>query len=186
MYIWIGCALPTETERQIRTRCLACNEVLGLDTVAFSLPQHISLKISFETDAPETVLNWLERLLREEQEFYVNLMKPELAGNVLWLPAERNQTLERLHETLDRELDERFGIRQHPYDRGFLFHSTLFLAADTEKLAAMREKLAEFAPGRCLVDGFWLGVSESGKAGTYRVVKQIAAKGSFGKPETEV
>ena len=177
MYIWIGCALPPDTEHQIRTQCLSCNEALGLDTVAFSLPQHISLKISFETDAQERVLDWLESWLKKESEFYVNLLKPELAGNVLWLPVEENPVLERLHKELDRELEKRFGIRQHPYDHGFLFHSTLFMDADTGKLAAMQERLTALIVGRCRVDGFWLGVSESGKAGTYRVVRRICAEG---------
>ena len=48
MYIWIGCQLPGSFEKELRSFCLAQNESLGLDTAAFALPQHISLKISFE------------------------------------------------------------------------------------------------------------------------------------------
>ena len=45
-----------------------------------------------------------------------------------------------------------------------------------DKLAAMREKLAGWGSRSCKVDGFWLGVSERGKAGTYRVVRRVEAK----------
>ena len=47
MYVWIGCKLPESFEREIRTLCLKENDNLQLDTAAFELPQHISLKISF-------------------------------------------------------------------------------------------------------------------------------------------
>ena len=50
MYIWIGCKLPAGFEREVRTFCLEQNRDIGLNTVAFTLPQHISLKISFEAE----------------------------------------------------------------------------------------------------------------------------------------
>ena len=176
MYIWIGCALPEIFEEELRSRCLEYNRELKLDTVAFSLPQHISLKISFPTDRPEAVLDAVEGILCRETEFYVNLKEPKLEGKILWLPVEENSRLRMLHDKLDAHLRERFDIRQHPLDQAFLFHSTLFLDEDTEKLAAMREKLAGWGSRSCKVDGFWLGVSESGKAGTYRVVRRVEAK----------
>ena len=176
MYIWIGCALPEAFEAEVRGRCLEYNREFGIDTVAFLLPQHISLKISFSTDRPEAVLDAVEEILHQETEFYVNLKEPELEGKILWLPVEENPRLRVLHEKLDALLQEQFGIKQHAFDKAFLFHSTLFLDEDTEKLAAMQEKLAGWGARCCKVDGFWLGVSESGKAGTYRVVRRVEGK----------
>ena len=64
MYIWIGCKLPEEFEQEIRSICLAKNQEIGLDPVAFSLPQHISLKISFETERHEEILEELPHFLK--------------------------------------------------------------------------------------------------------------------------
>ena len=176
MYIWIGCALPESFEAQVRSQCLEHNRELGLDTVAFLLPQHISLKISFPTDKAEAVLDAVEVLLAQETAFCVKLKEPEQAGKVLWLPVEENFRLRVLHDKLDALLQERFGIARHEFDKAFLFHSTLFLDEDEKKLAAMKEKLVGWGRHRCRIEGFWLGVSESGKAGTYRVVRRVEAK----------
>ena len=48
MYIWIGCKLPEDFDAELRQCCLEANADIGADTVAFSLPQHISLKISVD------------------------------------------------------------------------------------------------------------------------------------------
>lgn len=174
MFVWIGCKLPENFEQELRSLCLSQNERLGLDTVAFSLPQHISLKISFETEQPEAVLEALAAWLGEQKPFSVRVQNPEQAGKILWLPVAENPNLKRLHEGLDRCLEEKYGVAQHPFDKAFLFHSTLFMDEDVDKLAAMRRLLADYPMERELqVDTFLLGLSETGKAGSYRVVRQI-------------
>ena len=174
MYIWIGCGLPAEFEREIRARCeRECGD-LALDAVAFTLPQHISLKISFEAPEYEAVLEELSAFLAAQRPFSLRIGGPEQNGNILWLPAEENETLRQLHRQLDDLLNARFRIPQHPFDKEFLFHSTLFIDNDTVKIAKMWEALADRPIARELaVDTFLLGVSETGKAGTYRVVRQI-------------
>lgn len=174
MFVWIGCKLPQSFEQELRTRCLEWNQEIGLDTVAFSLPQHISLKISFETGQPEAVLEGLAAWLGEQKPFSVHVRNPEQAGNILWLPIAENQELERLHSELDARLARGFGVPQHPFDKAFLFHSTLFMDENAEKIAKMEELLSDYSTERELtVDTFLLGLSETGKAGSYRVVRQI-------------
>ena len=174
MCLWIGCKLPESFETEILSLCLKQNEALGLDTVAFSLPQHISLKISFETAANEAVLEALTAFLSEQKPFAVQIGDPSQNGNILWLPAAENSVLRQLHDRLDTLLETGFGIPRHPFDKAFLFHSTLFIDDDREKIAKMREALASCPIARSLtVDTFLLGISETGKAGTYRVVRQI-------------
>ena len=174
MYIWIGCGLPSEFECAIRSRCLELNGDIGLGTVAFSLPQHISLKISFEAGAhtPE-ILDAVEALLRQEKQFYVNINAIETAGSILWITFQENPVPQRLHHLLDSTLEQAFGIPQHPFDKDFLFHSTLFLG-EPERLARMQAGLSGFAlPPDLVVDTFLLGLSETGEAGSFRVVRQI-------------
>jgi 2'-5' RNA ligase len=174
MYVWIGCKLPESFETEIRSLCLKQNEALGLDTVAFSLPQHISLKISFETAAHEAVLEALTAFLSTQQPFSVRIEDPAQNGNILWLPTEENSVLRQLHDRLDTLLQDRFDIPQHAFDKAFLFHSTLFIDENVEKISKMSEYLQVRSIARVLtVDTFLLGISETGKAGTYRVVRQI-------------
>lgn len=174
MYIWIGCKLPEEFEKEIRAHCLALNEQIGLDPVAFLLPQHVSLKISFETDLAEEILEDLTQFAAEQRPFAVRIKGIEQAGNILWMPVAENDHLRRLHDELDARLESRFGIGQHEFDKCFLFHSTLFMDADGEKIAKMRDALAEYPIGRELrIDTFLLGLSETGKPGECRIVREI-------------
>lgn len=176
MYIWIGCKLPEEFEREIRARCRPLGEELGLDMSGFSLLQHISLKISFDAgDGYGEILDYLESLLKKEKRFYVNPAAIEAMGNILWLSFRENGTLRRLHNVLDKELKNRFAIPQHLFDKAFAFHSTLFLG-EPEKVSRAMTVLENFAlPSKLSVDTFLLGVSENGKNGTYRVVRWLDA-----------
>ncbi len=174
MYIWIGCALPENFERMLRKRTCPVAEELGLGLEPFGLPQHISLKISFEAgERTAEILDMVEGLLRREREFAVQPTGVERQGNILWIPFRENGTLRRLHNLLDRELKQRFGVEQHIFDRAFLFHSTIYIGEET-KVAQGQERLADLClPETLEVNRFLLGVSPDGKAGTYRVVREI-------------
>ena len=174
MHIWIGCKLPEEFEREIRVFCLEKNQELGLDPVAFSLPQHISLKISFETERTAEILEDLVGLLSLQPSFRVEIRGIEQNGNILWMTVGENETLRRLHEKLDDHLGNRFGIAQHLFDTCFQFHSTLFIDPDREKIGKMGETLTDVdLPRELMVERILIGTSASGKAGTYSVVRRI-------------
>lgn len=174
MYIWIGCKLPEEFEQEIRRHCLTLNRQIGLDTVAFLLPQHVSLKISFKTDRVEEILGDLTQFAAEQSPFTVRIKGIEQAGNILWMPVTENDRLRQLHDALDARLEHRFGIPQHEFDKCFLFHSTLFMDDGKEKLVRMQAALEDYPIARELVvDTFLLGHSATGKPGTYRVVREI-------------
>ena len=174
MYIWAGCKLPADFEADIRSRCLELNQLVGLDTVAFLLPQHVSLKISFQSEIYDEILDYLEDFLSKQSPFSLRIQNPEQAGSILWMPVEENLRLRQLHEQLDAQLEQHFGIPQHRFDKYFLFHSTLFMDSDTDKIAQMCRLLTESPTAQKLqVDTFLLGLSETGKPGTYRVVQEI-------------
>jgi len=174
MYLWVGCKLPEAFEQEIRQQCLVLNQEVGLDTVAFELPQHISLKISFQTEDPEAVTDFLTGFLAEQKAFSVRIKEAEQNGAILWMPVEENEMLDQLHAQLDGLLESRFNIPQHPFDKCFLFHSTLFLDTDEEKIRVMNQLLAEYPLKRELqVDTFLLGASETGKPGTCRIIREI-------------
>ena len=174
MYLWVGCCLPEEFAREIRGACLERNVDLGLSMAALELPQHISLKISFRTDDPGRVTEDLTEYLSARQPFRVRLTGAEQVGQILWMTVEENATLRQLHEELDVRLASRFGVEQHPFDKCFIFHSTLFMDPDTEKIGRMQQMLENYPIARELeVDTFLLGQSESGQPGDYRIIRRI-------------
>ena len=174
MYLWVGCKLPENFEKTLRAHCLALNEKIGLDTAPFSLPQHISLKISFDAGAQcRRITQWLETELKRESRFYVNLLPPEQMASILWLPVADTPRLTALHEKLDRELEHRFGIPQHPFDREFRFHSTLFMDEDTEKLSQMAALLSPLTfPDPLPIDTFLIGLSTDGKT-DFQILREV-------------
>lgn len=165
MYLWIGCKLPSDFERDLRCHCLRLNETIGLNTQPFSLPQHISLKISFDAgDQYEQILDWLTTVLEKEKPFSVQLLPPKRMKNILWLPVKNHPRLFALHDMLDRELLQRFGISQHPYDKEFKFHSTLFMEDSEKEIIRMESALTGLVlPDTLKIDTFLLGVSLDGK-----------------------
>ena len=175
MYLWIACKLPDKFAQQLRQQCMQLNEAIQLDTSAFTLPQHISLKISFPSERRAEISSWLEQYLSRQQPFAVELLPPQRRGNILWLPVAEHTVLQQLHRELDQNLQEQFGIPQHEFDKCFQFHSTLFLDTDGAKLDRMRQALLPF-PIACTltVDTFLLGVSETGAPGSYRVLREIS------------
>lgn len=174
MFVWIGGKLPEEFEDYIRSICVPLSQKLGLDISGFSLPQHISLKISFPFAGDETeVLSYLEERLAKERVFYVNPGTPQRQGNILWMPFRRNAPLRHLHSLLDRELLANFGVEQHAFDREFAYHSTLFVGQEPA-LAQAEELLRQLPlPGQLEIDTILLGMSDTGKSGSFRVVRQI-------------
>ncbi len=177
MYIWVGCKLPESFEKEIREKCLAANEYIGLSTVAFYLPQHISLKISFPTDRGEEVLSWLREYFARQPAFRVAFTAMEQIPGVLWLSVAENPVLERLHREVDEGLMEMFGVEQHEYDKDFRFHSSLFVDPNGEKLRSMAQVLGKpELPESLPVDRFLLGASPDGAPGNFCVLEEIPAK----------
>ena len=115
MYIWIGCGLPAEFEREIRARCeRECGD-LALDAVAFTLPQHISLKISFDAgEEYEAVLDALEDILHREEKFYVNLK----AVNAYALTRRGVKSIDISTDCTLCQTDRFWSARKHRDERG--------------------------------------------------------------------
>ena len=177
MYIWIAC----DVSRQlgfIRGKCIEFNSSIGLSEIAFSLPQHISLKISFEVedDILNEVTDRVSQYLSEQGAFYVYGARPEVFGSILWLSFDENETLLRLHKELDDILLSEYGVPYHELDKCFKFHSTLFID-DRAELLAMYDKVCAIPIDSPVeVNSFVIGTSKSGKAGEYSVVKNISTK----------
>ena len=177
MYIWIACDVSKSLDH-IRELCNEKNKSLGLCDVAFTLPQHISLKISFEVpDKIATrVIDDISEYLSMEHSFALDAPRPELFGSILWLKFENSEILSRLHGELDSLLLDKYAIPQHEFDKSFAFHSTLFIDGEKNLLPMYEYVLTLDLPRKVDVSSFIIGTSDSGKAGTYSVIKTISAQ----------
>ena len=176
MYVWIGCRLPAAFEHELRYGLREMSREFGLSEVAFTLPQHISLKMSFpvEKERVEAVLKAVSDILAKEKPFAVRLDGVEQVEGVLWLKIRSNSRLKTMHTQLDAMLQKDFGVEPHRFDHDFRFHSTLFLDKDVEKLRRVYEILSQYPNDETLgIAQFLIGTSETGEAGTYRVVREI-------------
>ena len=171
MYIWIACNVQ-DSLAELRELCLRNNEDIKLDTVAFTLPAHISLKISFEVPDSEAdgVISTVAGYLSGAPHFSVSDPHIEQNGSILWVSYRENDILDRLHSELDQLLLTRHGVEQHPYDKCFKFHSTLFIDERVDGLQLMMDRLSAVSlPREIKVQDYIIGTSHSGKAGEYHV-----------------
>lgn len=176
MYLWMAVDLAGQLE-EIRRRALKENEKIGLSEAAFTLPAHVSLKISFPVagEASESVQQEAAEIFRRMPPFSIRVKGLQQGPGVLWIAMEENEKLRLLHEKMVA-LAAEYGAPAHPFDLDFCYHSTLFLSGETEKLALMEKALEEVRlPGCVPAAGFLIGGSESGKPGEYRVFRRIAA-----------
>lgn len=178
MYLWTAIDV-SEPLADIREKALEANREIGLEESAFTLPQHISLKISFSIDDglfPQAVAE-IAGYLKGQKPFPVKVGGIEKNGNILWIRMEPSPWLEALHEGLNIIAREKFGIANHPFDDCFLFHSTLFSGGEPEKLEKMFEKLRDAKiPETLWGSRFVMGCSRTGQAGDYQVIRQISVE----------
>ncbi|MBR5231219.1 MAG: 2'-5' RNA ligase family protein [Clostridia bacterium] len=175
MYIWLAADVSdplTEVAERIRNHCNAQN----LYNPCLTLPLHISLKISFpaEEEKAEAIIEKISAYLASLSPFNVKAMAPQREGNIVWLPMQRNEALEKIHGDLDRLLENSFSVPQHPFDKRFLFHTSLFLGENEENAQAFADRCTDFPlPDTLEIRRFVIGTSPVGKPGTYRVVHEI-------------
>lgn len=172
MYIWIAADVDGELCELRRAReqaaaRLACNDP------ALTLPLHISLKISFKAPSGREaeIIEEVCRYLSSIRPFEAEPLGLEEENGILWLKMNGSAELAALHSHLDGMLLDKFGIEQHPFDKEFKFHTTLFFSSD---LCALREVLdVPELLRRVTVRRFIIGVSESGRAGSYSIDRYV-------------
>ncbi len=176
MYLWIGLGIEDAASGRIREYCRAAN-AYGVSEVAFSLPQHISLKTSFQTDRYTEIIEYLKKKYGNMRRFCVEREGIERISGIIWLKIKENAVLRGMHDGLNRELADNFGIGMSGYDgEGFTFHSTLFFAPDDlYGIDALFERIKNdiFCDENIFIDKIYFGISESGRAGDYRVTDII-------------
>ena len=175
MFIWTGINVDSQLPG-LRQRIAELEERFRFSNSNLTLPFHISLKMSFpveDTQAP-AVIAALEAYLTSLPAFDIPVKGMEWHETIAWIRMRENEKLNRIHEELNTMLSERFGIGLHEYDLDFLFHTTLFMDSDAEKVRRGYEAIKNIPlPSVLRANRFLIGSSPEGKLGMFRTEKEI-------------
>ena len=172
MFIWVACDID-KAFTPVRKYCQEQNKTVRLSEVAFTLPQHISLKISFLV--PDTMVKSVVKdiadYLAKQKPFCVYNPKTEYVENILWITFDECSVLQRLHDELDTLLQYKHNVTPHLLDKRFIFHSTLFMDKNVKYTQTNFTDIP--LPDSVQINGFFIGISPSGDVGSYRVIKTV-------------
>ena len=175
MFVWVG----INVEDQLKETRMAVDgvfEKIDISNVTCQLPLHISLKISFEIENElfDSVLNDITSIYEAQKPFKIGVKGIEKHENIMWIRMYSNAEIEALATKLNMMLKEKYGIPLHEYDLDFIFHTTLFMDDDREKINTAYTLLGDLVlPETLVANTFVIGTSETGKNGTYRVYKTV-------------
>ncbi len=178
MYLWVGAVFDSEAENEIRSITNKLNENYNLSTVAFSLPQHISLKISFECDDYVRVIDFTKSQFADLCAFDVEINDvSKINGSLIWLDIGENEVLRKIHNLLNDSLLKEFGIPLKSFDGDeFKFHSTLFFDSniDENHQALIDDFKKQFLlPRKYQIKEINFGIAETLTAGEFTVVDSL-------------
>lgn len=176
MFVWVG----INVEEQLRETRMAVDgvfEKIDISNVTCQLPLHISLKISFEIENElfNSVLNDIASIYEAQKPFKIDVKGIEKHENIMWIRMYSNAEIEALATALNMMLKEKYDIPLHEYDLDFIFHTTLFMDDDKEKINIAHQLLGDLnLPEALVANTFVIGTSETGENGTYRVFMTIS------------
>jgi len=175
MYIWLGINVDDQL-CDLRSKAIEVERKLGMKNSCYTLPMHISLKISFPVSDElfDSIVNDVERIYSSHQTFDIDVKGIENENVIVWIRMKENEKLNAMHDELNELLLKKYGVPLHEYDMDYKFHTTLFMDNDTDKLSEAYDKVKnEPIPDMLRVNSFVIGTSPSGALGTYSVYKEI-------------
>ena len=173
MFIWTA----IDVNKQLCDIRKRITELPYAPNPCLTLPLHVSLKISFEVEdrISDVVIQAIAEYLSSQSPFLLRTHEIECYTRVTWISIHPSMMLEDLHHGLDHIMESCFGIQPHEFDRAFRYHASLYYADDGKHVQEAYQILKDISvPEQLLADTFVIGVSESGVAGTYHVIKTIS------------
>lgn len=174
MYIWLGINVSDQL-REVEEKAREIEDRLGFANSNFTLPLHISLKISFPVQDER-----FDQVVRTVEEYYSSLSRFEIKvrgieneGTIAWIRMERNPVLDRVHDDLNRILLEKYNVPLHEYDMDYKYHTTLFMDSDQSKIASAAAQMDGIPLPKVLTASrLLIGHSQTGALGTYRIYRE--------------
>ena len=175
MYIWIGINVDDQLA-DIKPLIKAVEDKIGFEHSIFTLPFHVSLKISFEVseNAAPNIISDIAKIYGDTSPFELRVRGIEYEGNISWIRMIENEEIMALATRLNLFLKEKYQIPLHEYDLDFKFHTTLFMSDDGERVNKAYLSVKDTPVPRSLkVNRFLIGTSQCGELGTYKVIREI-------------
>ena len=141
--MWACAILPEKEETAIKGICKRLNKGVGLPETVFRFPLHISLKKSWDCDRFEAAQTDVADYLKHCGSFDIDIGKPILHKNMIWLPVGVTEELQEIHNGLDLLLERKYAVPRTAFDTSFHPHISLFTKGDHRHMAAMHELLVK-------------------------------------------
>lgn len=164
MYLWVALKLNESFAYNIRNKVKEINKKYNLDEKALKLPAHISLKISFDIkdNSQNELIDKMVSLISSYLPLQVCSLKIEKNGNIIWVTFKENNTLKLIHNALD-EMLLNYKIPKHEFDKNFMFHSTLFIDENEDKVIKMYDEIKKInVEEEMILDSIIIGESLDG------------------------
>lgn len=178
MYVWTGLIFNKKIENDIRNICTELNRDYQLSELSFTLPQHISLKTSFDVPNYIEVLEQIKEIVSDQKIINLKIGSiTKINNGIIWLDIMENAELRRIHNSLNTKLKEKFNIPLKGFDgENFHFHSTLFQdphIGDKHEilLSKLKEKIS--LPWEIKSNEIRFGISQTGMVGTFREIDSL-------------
>lgn len=177
MYLWIGLGLDKENEEFIREYCKKVNMRFKVNEQSFTLPQHISLKTSFDTDKYQNIIDDFKNMFKNNKKMNLKVYDVEMVPGVIWLNITEIPELREYHNLILNHLKEKYNIEKIGFDgENFKFHSTLFQDMDNkEKVSELYNDIDKsiLINNELQINRIYFGISDIGKVSTYKVIDYI-------------
>ena len=178
MYIFLAIDVDNQLS-EIKNKASIIDENIGFQNPCFTLPMHISIKASFKIDSSnfdsiiEEVMNYYSSI----QPFKIDIYRLEMYDNIVWIRMCRNKELDKVHDDINKILLEKHNIGLHEYDLDYKYHTTLFMDDNSYSIKEAYNMISKAElPQSIMANQFIIGVSETGKLGSYSIYKKIQRK----------
>ena len=178
MYVWIGIDCDNQLDN-IKEKVKEVEDSLGFDHTIFSLPFHISLKISFEVTKKmyKEIKKDLIKYFKSLSSFDIDVKGIEKHDNIIWIRMINNDIIDNIHKDINDLLCNKYNIELHEYDLDFIYHTTLFMDDDLNKIDIAYDKIKELEiPSKLYLNTYLIGISDGGNLGSFKIVKKIRRK----------
>lgn len=113
MYLWIGLGIDKENEEFIREYCKKINMKYKVNEQSFTLPQHISLKTSFDTEEYQNIINDFKNMFKNNKKMNLKVHDIEMVPGVIWLNIKEKPELRKYHNLILNHLKEKYNIEKN-------------------------------------------------------------------------
>lgn len=175
MYIWLAIDVNGQV-KELRENAENYMKRQGLSSTTFTIPFHISLKISFPiaNDKFEEAVSDIRNFYKSIKPFQIAVKGIEKAGSIVWITMQDSAELTDIHKALDEKLFEKYGVIPHDFDKDFIFHTSIIAIRDKERIDKAFDALKDVnIPKTLRAERFIIGSSVDGLPGTYSVIEEI-------------